>query len=709
MLSRRSTYDPFENVDEEIRVLYLDQVLLGESYGFEDYCISGNLKHITLTGNHSPYFALSYVWGDSTPVSAVILDAREPIPIARNLLLALLHIKKHHLLPPGIPIWVDAACIDQSHEWEKSRQVAHMDNIYSNAMGTLIFLGSEAGDSEVLMASLDAIGQRAVEHGVFDALAWEQEFLGMALLEYLPGVEGKRELRQRIKPWNRFLRNILCPDNDICAPTVSLEAIQGMMASSWWTRIWVLQELLLSKTPKFVYGSKVVHAERVVAALKLLSLIQLYIERLRTFGLKRPKLKGLERIFEGRSETRYTPPAVSLYHLRRMLHDDETWSWSIGSILSWISTNDEAILSATNARDYIYGFLGLISELPPNGELVPDYSLTHVEVFTRAMAACFQSSMKYISLTRALFPKKMVGLPSWVPDWTVVQKSFDPYSSLFEDCIGPTPTYEVTTDGMHVLSVTGIMYGVLQTLKAQGADDPLLDLDAMDYDQLTDLIKSYLPSTLLPSTNTSYHVNLLDLIAAHLLSRCDISPYQMSRIQDYYATCDTDADGLWRATDEEPEPLGLADIYKSELNLISDMYNIMTQNTRDTSEEHMGILRWISHTLINRPQAYTIVQSSWSGDHNAQEPGAAMFIGTAGPKVRNGDVLVEFGVEPHVLYVLRPVGGHDGMCELVDRAWIPRLARERLVSSDLPSEPLSASSSSSFSKSEGSRTVFRIC
>jgi len=93
-------FAPLNKDAKEIRVLHLDALSSPNNVG-EQY-LTGRLAHISLTNKPPPYFALSYVWGNVEPVSAVMLDNGSRIPIAQNLLIALQHIKRHEFLPVSL-------------------------------------------------------------------------------------------------------------------------------------------------------------------------------------------------------------------------------------------------------------------------------------------------------------------------------------------------------------------------------------------------------------------------------------------------------------------------------------------------------------------------------------------------------------------------------------------------------------------------------
>lgn len=91
-----------------------------------------------------PYTAISYVWGLSSTSQEIHLNSR-PFPIRQNLWSCLHYLLKSTSSPSHsidwTYIWVDAICINQRDEREKSQQVRAMDEVYSNAVVVSTWLG----------------------------------------------------------------------------------------------------------------------------------------------------------------------------------------------------------------------------------------------------------------------------------------------------------------------------------------------------------------------------------------------------------------------------------------------------------------------------------------------------------------------------------------------------------------------------------------
>ncbi|KUJ11247.1 HET-domain-containing protein, partial [Mollisia scopiformis] len=85
------------------------------------------LDHASLI-NAPAYAALSYCWGDPTPVKSIVINDVE-VEIGPNLESALRCLQSR-----GYDrLWVDAICINQQDNVEKSQQLLWMGSIYRRA------------------------------------------------------------------------------------------------------------------------------------------------------------------------------------------------------------------------------------------------------------------------------------------------------------------------------------------------------------------------------------------------------------------------------------------------------------------------------------------------------------------------------------------------------------------------------------------------
>lgn len=112
-----------------------------------DQPMIGHLEEHEIESEECPaYRALSYTWGDADPPTQIQLDDCT-LPITRNLHEALLHLRDS---TEAIVVWIDAICINQRDDTEKSRQVARMREVFHGAKDVIVWLGPEIDTTQVL-------------------------------------------------------------------------------------------------------------------------------------------------------------------------------------------------------------------------------------------------------------------------------------------------------------------------------------------------------------------------------------------------------------------------------------------------------------------------------------------------------------------------------------------------------------------------------
>ncbi|KAH8594245.1 heterokaryon incompatibility protein-domain-containing protein, partial [Bisporella sp. PMI_857] len=115
---------------------------------------------LTSHARHSSpkYTTLSYTWGCPTPSKSITINSKT-IPIRPSLESALRHLRLPH---DDLIIWVDALCINQSSDAEKSAQVQCMQDIYAESEQTLVWLGE---GSSVPVGELEKLGKEGRDPG----------------------------------------------------------------------------------------------------------------------------------------------------------------------------------------------------------------------------------------------------------------------------------------------------------------------------------------------------------------------------------------------------------------------------------------------------------------------------------------------------------------------------------------------------------------
>ncbi|CAN9440869.1 unnamed protein product [Alternaria alternata] len=136
--------------------------------------LQGGFTIISIDGEDK-YDALSYMWGDASPVDHIVVDGAA-IPIAWNLARALEYLRDQQGSEVR-RIWIDAICINQEDGEERGHQVAMMRSIYSKADCVRVWINAPnlEEESEALAALKNfELGTEESKFGLGDDLkSWE--------------------------------------------------------------------------------------------------------------------------------------------------------------------------------------------------------------------------------------------------------------------------------------------------------------------------------------------------------------------------------------------------------------------------------------------------------------------------------------------------------------------------------------------------------
>jgi hypothetical protein len=389
-LSRSSIQSPLEALDlEALKTIYkpLDfdkhQIRLVELQPSQrvDAEVICNLKTASFAQHAPHYEALSYAWGDPRSVDFIKLDGITA-PVTVNLATALRHLRNSTEVRV---LWIDALCINQSDNNERAHQVKAMKEIYQNALATRVWLGLAGPDNDLAF-------------DFFAYLAQGPSALSDTLPDFLQ--EGMKHLVQ----------------------------FKELFQRSWWSRVWVLQEVILGPVAFLHCGHRHIPVHRILEAYDylrksgdngLLRLAKEIIDIQQLSDLVSCMRQSLDLIEDLRSFYLHTD--------RNQEIKEPTWKWT-----PWAPPTKEEILLgfiellakcrknyATDARDKIYGLLGL-APAAVTEEIEPTYEISAEILFIQTAFRLIQSS-KSLLLFSQISPHKSRSrknaLPTWVPDW----------------------------------------------------------------------------------------------------------------------------------------------------------------------------------------------------------------------------------------------------------------------------------------------------
>lgn len=215
-LSSTFKFSPLKDASQYFRLLKLDH---RHDYGEHATPITMTMEVFDLQ-DPPAYTSLSYTWGTLTPTEAVLVNAAS-FQVRQNLYDFLNMFRRE---ATARWLWVDQLSINQQDTVERNQQVEQMVNIYRNAEQVLTWLGPSADGSDELM---DALNQCREELDAAEGSAY-------ASLEEACSV-----------------RNL----------ETHLDAVDALFSRDYWTRLWIIQEILLARNIIVYCGSRCVRMQ----------------------------------------------------------------------------------------------------------------------------------------------------------------------------------------------------------------------------------------------------------------------------------------------------------------------------------------------------------------------------------------------------------------------------------------------------------------
>lgn len=367
--------------------------------------------------------ALSYEWKQEYGCAEVHCNGFA-LKVTRNLVDALKSLrhrsKNRHL-------WIDAICINQSNEQERSIQVRLMPEIYASAKSVIVWLGRSFHGVTEAFKMLPYLARVAIERrptGKPDTMTMEDYQLRFihelpvnrtilqskesnydyvwhdrdnVFKEALPRCEGLSD--EKIFHFS---------NNEVW------KALDALFNSSYFFRSWIIQEISVAEGIYVLCGTHITNWDIFHRAYEGRQLLRFK----RTYG---------------KSNIFCVRDARQRHRSRQI--DNSTLD--LATVLTSFTYSRES-----DRRDRIYAALGIVVPRHICEDLVPDYSKSLSQVFYDAARHIILSrndlylwSCKTLKSTRTLF-----GLPTWVPEWTMpaCEEALEFTSREFAGCLPGT-------------------------------------------------------------------------------------------------------------------------------------------------------------------------------------------------------------------------------------------------------------------------------
>ncbi|KAH8654022.1 heterokaryon incompatibility protein-domain-containing protein [Tricladium varicosporioides] len=351
--------------------------------------------------------ALSYVWGDQTQKFRIICNGQNH-SIGQSLHEALTEYRRRGSTRG---LWADAICINQACEAEKSSQVQMMGDIYGAACRTIIWLG------QIQPHDMDGI---AIAEMSYARRSREDD-----------STDGSDVSFDSFNCRSRGLPEVLVGNN----PHPSWKSLYSILTHPWFSRIWVVQELLLSRDPVMWRGDRSVDTEAMLwMAGQISGRVDLII--LRDFD-------DLPEFYANN---------IALCRSRYR---------TFGSLPIWISMAHNIAMEATHIIDRYFALAGICTGQPSD---FVNYSKTLEEVATQVGLMTLLDTPDYPTpdgLDRLAdrpslrLRSQQVRIPSWIPDCLSkplmglpISRTYNTENLRHQQTSFPRPEFQVVTDDL---------------------------------------------------------------------------------------------------------------------------------------------------------------------------------------------------------------------------------------------------------------------
>ncbi|KAF8855940.1 HET-domain-containing protein [Acephala macrosclerotiorum] len=390
---------PTLDTPRTIRLVKLHQ----ETDGF-DSPIMCSIRTVSLDDKELRFRAMSYCWGDYSKPGTIWMNGRV-FTVRKNLENALRRLRTNqfcccnllcscsndpwypetvdkHFTSPKL-LWIDALCINQEDNEERGQQVTLMRDIYRRADEVVVWLGEEGPDT-------------------------------IPALRLLHGLAGLRLMAKSEK--KALISHVVTKE----AFRSYWSALGTFLQRPWWTRIWIVQEILMAQKAMVICGRWCADWDEVSMATALFGhCLDCMDEIIEANPVDQPKE------FQA-----FRRGAGSLIALQRSITPVDFKGFLC------LSKNR----CSTDPRDRIYALLGMLEEKLGPSVLGVDYTIPTCELYMQVCQVLYEEtkSLDFLSMVerdRFRGQDRETNLPSWCPDWTIPTNR----DSIYKDGSYPAP------------------------------------------------------------------------------------------------------------------------------------------------------------------------------------------------------------------------------------------------------------------------------
>ncbi|KAK3305966.1 heterokaryon incompatibility protein-domain-containing protein [Chaetomium strumarium] len=344
-----------------------------------------------------PYEAISYGWQDTGTVdvhdvgikaNGHITQAQNKLTITKSLFAALGDIRRATPALKTRTVWADGICINQRDTPERNAQVRLMDQVYTKAQQVITYIGE--GDSNT---------QSAI------ALAEKMLAVGRASEPVTRHEKREERDKQQCELLGIEFTDFIKPH-----PSPIVGALQSMLDAPWSRRLWIVQESVLNSHMLMMCGPH----EMPWTMLHDLGLL-----------MSEGKLVRVVRLGDLGNPDFENGMLSSWQMIRRMgWFRERFFKAKRLAMIDLIHLTNKMLCFDPRDRIYaLYGVFRAISASPSEFDLEVDYNKTVAQVYIDAAQLSMTRSGGLGVFATIQFEPEQPGLPSWMPDWELAEKT----------------------------------------------------------------------------------------------------------------------------------------------------------------------------------------------------------------------------------------------------------------------------------------------
>ena len=364
------------------------------------------------------YEVISYVWGDGDQNGVITID-NAPVTVTANLEHALWHLRRSNTKRK---LWVDAVCIDQKNEEERSYQVALIRDVYQLCKGVLVWLGDASDPTGAPFGTREP--EEVCEWGdPSEARLKDTNRLRFYKDERLQcRTTPPAQIHKKVQDYQAVAFCILYMlASGGCIHDIpflkaglfrqrTIEALVSIMGTSWWKRLWVIPETVFAPMVTMYYG-------RFRAPWSMFTMAAKAYEKCRIQLCCMGQLTHIESDSLG-GLSQYTKKVLELDEVKEM--------WSNGEIRSLCPLLRRfRSRTTTDPRDKVYALLALLDHWDRRPALLPNYSLSVPQIYRVVVRELIETHKTLTPLLGNTNKDETNDMASWIPDWSVMPHPYE--------------------------------------------------------------------------------------------------------------------------------------------------------------------------------------------------------------------------------------------------------------------------------------------